>query len=65
MERNRRQQGFTLVEVMVVAVIISILLMVAMPTYQQSVRKARRADAYNALLELAARQERFYAQNNS
>lgn len=55
--------GFTLIEAMIVVAVIGILTAIAMPMYQDSMRKSRRADAMHDLMELASRQERFYAQN--
>ncbi|WP_019339723.1 type IV pilin protein [Stutzerimonas stutzeri] len=55
--------GFTLIEVMIVAAIISILAAIAYPSYQEHVRKARRADAQAALMELAQFMERHYTAN--
>ena len=60
-----KQRGFTLIEIMVVIVIFGILLAIAVPSYQQYIRKARRADAKTMLLDLAARQERYFSTNNS
>jgi type IV pilus assembly protein PilE len=57
-----RGAGFTLIEVMIVLVIIGILMLVAVPGYQESMKKSRRADGMRDLIELTARQERFYAQ---
>lgn len=57
--------GFTLVELMIVVAVIAILAAIAMPSYTDYVRKARRTDAKNALLDLAARQERFMSMNNA
>lgn len=54
-----RQRGFTLLELMVVVAIVGILAAMAYPSYQESVRRANRTDAKNALLELGARQERY------
>ena len=45
-------RGFTLVELMIVIVIVAILLAVALPSYQNSVQKGRRADAKSALLDV-------------
>lgn len=52
-----RHRGFTLIELMIAIVIVAILLAVALPSYQNSVQKARRADAKAALLDAANRQE--------
>ena len=57
-----RGAGFSLIEVMIVVVIIGILMLVAVPGYQESMKKSRRADGMRDLIELTARQERFYAQ---
>ncbi len=62
---NTRIGGFTLIEIMVTVVIIGILIAVALPSYSQHVRKGRRTDAKNAVLELAAREEKFFATNNT
>jgi type IV pilus assembly protein PilE len=56
--------GFTLIEMMIVLVIIGVLLLVAVPGYQESMKKSRRADAMRDLMELVSREERFYAQNS-
>jgi type IV pilus assembly protein PilE len=48
-----------LIEVMVVVGLIGLLAAVALPTYQESVRKARRADARAALVTAAQLMERY------
>lgn len=58
-----RNSGFTLIELMIVIVVIGILAAIAYPSYQDYVRKARRADAQTALLELAQFMERHYTAN--
>lgn len=60
-----RDQGFTLIELMITIVVVAILTAIALPQYSNYVQRARRADAKTALLELAARQERFFAVNNA
>jgi type IV pilus assembly protein PilE len=57
---TNKQRGFTLVELMIVVVIIGILAMVAIPAYNDSVTKGRRADAKSTLTSIAARQEQFF-----
>jgi type IV pilus assembly protein PilE len=57
-----RTGGFTLIELLIVMVVASILMMVAIPSYQQAVIKSRRADARIALNDVAQRLERCYTQ---
>jgi type IV pilus assembly protein PilE len=54
-------RGFTLIELLIAVAIVSILAAIAYPTYNNAVRKARRADAKSLLLEVAARQEQFFS----
>mgnify|MGYP001603084276 CR=1 FL=1 len=58
-------RGFTLIEVMIVVVIVSILLMVALPGYQHQLRKTRRNIAKGKLVEAAALQEQFFVNNKT
>jgi type IV pilus assembly protein PilE len=61
----RFSRGFTLIELMVVVVIACILLAVAVPSYTSFVRQSRRTDARTAILDLAAREERYFSTNAS
>jgi type IV pilus assembly protein PilE len=56
---RRAAAGFTLIEVIIVVVIVSILVAIALPAYQNSMRKGRRADAKAGLMDATNRQERF------
>ncbi|MBK1731990.1 hypothetical protein CKO41_09340 [Thiococcus pfennigii] len=60
-----RPRGFTLIELMITVAIVGILAAIAYPSYQEQIRKARRADAQAALLELAQFMERYYTMNNT
>ena len=59
------QSGFTLIEILVAVAIIGILAAIAIPSYQQNILKSQRVDAMNALLNLAAQEERYYTTNNT
>lgn len=59
------QKGFTLIELMIVIAIVGIISAIAYPSYQDSVRKARRGDAEAGLVEAANNMERFYTENNT
>lgn len=59
------QPGFTLIEILFVVVIISLLSLVAYPTYQNTLLKTRRAEAKSALHSVMLQQERFYTQHNT
>ena len=63
--RMLRQQGFTLIEVMIVVVIVAVLLAVALPAYQSSLQKGRRADGRALLVEISNRQEQFMLDRNT
>ena|SRR5579883_3413121 len=59
-----RARGFTLIELMITVVIAAILMSIAFPLYLHQIRESRRTDARSALLDLASREERYYAINN-
>ena len=62
---NNKQAGFTLIELMIAVVVIALLAMVAIPAYNDSVTKGRRADAKSSLSTAAARQEQFFMDNKT
>lgn len=58
-------RGFSLIELMITVAIVALLAAIALPSYNNSVRKAKRMDAKIALLDMASRQERFFSTNNT
>ena len=58
-----KNSGFSLIELMIVVAIVGILAGIGIPAYQSHILKSHRADAQTVLLDLAARQEGFIAQN--
>ncbi|MEE9326955.1 MAG: type IV pilin protein, partial [Cocleimonas sp.] len=61
----KSQKAFTLLELMIVVAIVGILASIAIPSYQESVRQSRRADATGALYVFANSMERFFTVNNT
>jgi len=62
---SRANQGFTLIELMIVIVVVGVLAAVAYPSYLDSIRKARRTDAMDAVLTLQNLQEKYRANNTT
>ena len=54
---NSKQQGFTLIELMIVVAILGILAAIAYPSYQGYVERANRADMMSEMQQIASRIE--------
>ena len=60
---QKNSKGFTLIELMVTVVIVSILAAVALPAYQQYVTKSKRNQAKAVILGISQSEERYYTNN--
>ena len=63
--RERRTKGFTLVELMIVIAIVAILVALAYPSWEESIKKARRADGIESLQSLRIKQKQWRANHVS
>lgn len=63
--KTRPVQGFTLIELMVVVVIVAILAAVALPAYQDYVTRSKIAEATSGLGSARVRLEQFFQDNRT
>lgn len=59
------QKGFTLTELMIVVVVLSILTLIAYPSYKTYTRRVRLTEVRTTLLHNAQTMERFYHQKGT
>lgn len=60
----RKQNGFTLIELMVVVAILGLLTAIAFPSYQSYVLRSKRAECRAGVLQVMQQQERYYTAQN-
>ncbi len=63
--KRTNAQGFTLIEMMIVVVIVAILAAIALPSYQEHVVRSARVQAQAELLELSSLQEKIFLNSNA
>ncbi len=57
----KKSAGFTLIELMIVITVVSILVAIAVPSYNSQMRKSRRAEAKQILSDMQLQQEKWRA----
>lgn len=65
MKINVRQQGFTLVEMMIVVAILGILVSVGLPAYNRHVMRSRMQDAFVQLSNTRILMEQYFQDNRT
>jgi len=62
---QRKQRGFTLLELMIVVLIVGVISAVAYQSYMQYVVNTKRTAATSVLLQVADRQQQFFMDNKT
>jgi len=62
---RKRTSGFTLIELMIVVAVVAILAVIALPIFNEQVRKSRRSEAVSAAGHLQLALERWRADHPS
>ena len=62
---RKRSQGFTLIELMVVAAIVAILAAIAIPSYQQYIIRGKRSGAQAQMMDIANREQQYLLANRA
>ena len=62
--KNQKKQGFTLVEIMIVVMIIGLLAAIALPSFQRARNEAREKSCINNLRLIEAAKDQYAIENN-
>ena len=60
-----RSRGFTLIELMIVVAIVAILATIALPSYQDYIRRSQLQEAFGNLADMRIKMEQFYQDNRN
>lgn len=61
----KHNQGFSLLELMIVVMVLGIIAAIAYPSYNNYIEQANRSEGRAFLMDIAAKQERYRSQNNA
>jgi type IV pilus assembly protein PilE len=59
----KKQQGFTLIELMIVVIVVAVLAAIAIPSYRDYVIRGHRRAAQAAMMDIATREQQFFVAN--
>ncbi len=61
----RRQQGFSLIELMIVVAVVGILSAIAIPAYTDYIRRGKFTEAHSTLADLRIKMEQYFQDNRT
>lgn len=65
MKRRADSGGFTLIELVIAVAVVAILTAIALPSFNDQIRKSRRADGKAVALQMVQALERWHTVNNT